>query len=128
MTSTNFRRHSCLLFTISIILFCSSFAANSQAISPIKSSCKNISNDQQKLVREFILYNYRPLSRDIVVGQGPYVTALCNLIVSKCPDSLNASIHLKKELLDYERIADFAISVSTHDCKIMQKYFDYPTT
>ena len=68
---------------------------------------------QQRHIREFIIYSYRPLSLDISRGNGAYLDALCELLRANCGVNLSQILPILEGLLaQHERIADFAIAVS----------------
>ena len=61
-------------------------------------------------IREFVRYNYRQLSLDIINNKGLYLTGLKNLF-SGCPENFN-TVDAKKYLFKYRTVSEYSSALS----------------
>ncbi len=85
-----------------------------KALSSEVEACPSL-DIQKREIREFVLYNYRPLALDVLNDQGQYLESLLALVDPK--ELLSRRLLIKKirdNLLKEQSVPDFARSVTNY--------------
>ncbi|HEY3486543.1 MAG TPA: hypothetical protein VGL10_00620 [Gammaproteobacteria bacterium] len=90
-----------------------------QAYACDKGPMNNNSLCDAKLVRQFVLYNYRQLANDVLNGDGIYLSGFYRILGVDYRHYDSTLFRVRELLLTTSRIPDFAIEVSNQyvsDC------------
>jgi hypothetical protein len=68
--------------------------------------------ENRKLIRQFVLFNYRHLADDLLVGEGMYLDTLYGLYAENVRDKSRFIVFAKSLLLETADIPDFARKLS----------------
>lgn len=92
-------------------LFATSASAQSGLTGPHPPSAQHaiIQSSKAQEIREFVSYQYRELAKDIVIGNGPYLLALSELVSPNTADEKKLPIQIIEEkLFELQNPATFA--------------------